>query len=86
MSGGTGDLGLAVALHFLGDRPDVPRVRAEAGAARLLVATRDTGAVEQIEDGVTGLAVPHESPVVVARRWEALFDEVIAERDYRRLT
>ena len=130
MSGGTDDLGLDVALHFLGDRPDVPRllagldaltrlsrgaglphVSAEAGAARLLVATRDTGAVEQLKDGVTGLAVPHELPVAVAaalgrlieapglrrkiereysaavaaRYCEALFDEVVAERDGRRL-
>jgi len=81
-----GDLGLAGALRFLGDRPDVPRlltgldalawlsrdeglphVIAEAGAARLpVVATRDNGSVEQIEEGITGLFVPHESPGAVA--------------------
>jgi glycosyltransferase involved in cell wall biosynthesis len=92
----------------------MPHVIAEAGAAGLpVVATRDNGSAQQIEDGVSGLFVPHESPVavassidwlirepdlrrrlghalrakverdysaeVVSRRWEALFDEVIAE-------
>ncbi len=92
----------------------MPHVIAEAGAARLpVIATRDNGTEEQIEDEVSGLFVPHESPdavgsainrlidepelrrklganlrlkvereysaAVVARRWEALFDEVIVE-------
>ena len=92
----------------------LPHAIAEAGAARLpVVATRDHGTVEMIEDGVTGLFVPHESPAavaaalgrligdpglrrrlggslrrkverdysaaVVARRWEALFDDLIKE-------
>ena len=127
------ELGLADAVHFLGDRQDVPEllagldafawlsrgegmphVIAEAGAAGLpVVATRDNGTEQQIADGETGLFVPHESPAavaaaldrllrepelgrrlganlrrkvereysapVVARRWEALFDEVIAD-------
>jgi len=80
-----------------------------------VVATRDHGTVEMIEDEVTGLFVPCESPeaaaaalgrliedrglrrslgeslrrkvereysaTVVARRWETLFDEAIAETE-----
>ncbi|WP_152046272.1 glycosyltransferase [Aureimonas psammosilenae] len=92
----------------------MPHVIAEAGAARLpVIATPDNGALEQIEDGVSGIFVPHESPQgvaaaisrlladpalrqrlgsglrekvereyavdVVARAWEALIDEVVAE-------
>jgi polysaccharide biosynthesis protein PelF len=92
----------------------MPHVVAEAGAAGLpVVATRDNGTEEQLEDGVSGLFVPHEAPdaaagairrllddpslarrlgrtlrrtvereysaAVVTRRWEALFDEVVAE-------
>ena len=106
-----GGLGLDGVLRFLGDQPGGPRLP--------VVATRVHGAVEQFEDGVTGLVVPHAAPGVVAtalaqlieapglrrrlgealrrkvereysaavvpRRWEALFDEVIAERDGRRL-
>ncbi len=46
----------------------MPHVIAEAGAARLpVIATPDNGALEQIEDGVSGLFVPHESPAEVAR-------------------
>lgn len=79
-------LGLAEAMRFTGDRPDVPRllagldlfcwlsrdegmphVIAEAGAACLpVIATRDNGSEEQIDDGVTGVFVPHESPPAVA--------------------
>ena len=45
----------------------MPHVIAEAGAARLpVIATRDNGALEQIEDGVSGLFVPHEDPATVA--------------------
>jgi polysaccharide biosynthesis protein PelF len=106
------------ALAWLSRGEGLPHVIAEAGAARLpVVATRDHGSVEMIEDGVSGLYVPHESPAVlaaaldrlladpglrrrlgsalrrtvereycaavVARRWEMLFDEVIAERERR---
>jgi len=45
----------------------MPHVIAEAGAARLpVIATRDNGTLEQIEDGVTGLFVPHQDPAAVA--------------------
>ncbi|WP_072342584.1 glycosyltransferase family 4 protein [Devosia enhydra] len=45
----------------------MPHVIAEAGAARLpVIATPDNGALQQIEDGVSGLFVPHESPGAVA--------------------
>lgn len=93
----------------------MPHVIAEAGAARLpVIATPDNGALQQIEDGLSGLFVPHEDPeavaaamlrlirdptlrrrlgaalrahveasysaAVVVPRWQALFDEVLAER------
>jgi polysaccharide biosynthesis protein PelF len=92
----------------------MPHVIAEAGAAALpVVATCDNGTAQQMTHGETGLFVPHEDPLAVARavetlladpalcrtlgqnlrrkvereysaavvtrRWEALFDEVIAE-------
>ncbi|MET0270503.1 MAG: glycosyltransferase [Sphingomonas sp.] len=45
----------------------MPHVIAEAGAAGLpVVATRDNGVAEQIEDGASGLFVPHEDPPAVA--------------------
>lgn len=45
----------------------MPHVIAEAGAAGLpVIATPDNGALQQIEDGVSGLFVPHESPSAVA--------------------
>ncbi|WP_062117537.1 glycosyltransferase family 4 protein, partial [Aureimonas sp. AU40] len=45
----------------------MPHVVAEAGAASLpVVATADNGTLEQIEDGVSGLFVPHESSAEVA--------------------
>jgi polysaccharide biosynthesis protein PelF len=45
----------------------MPHVIAEAGAARLpVVATRDNGTEQQLEDGVSGLHVPHEDPAGVA--------------------
>lgn len=45
----------------------MPHVITEAGAAGLpVVATRDNGSVQQIEDGVSGLFVPHEAPEAVA--------------------
>ena len=47
----------------------MPHVIAEAGAARLpVIATPDNGALQQIEDGVTGLFTPHENPVEAAAR------------------
>ena len=49
----------------------MPHVIAEAGAAGLpVIATRDGGTPQQIEDGVSGLFVPTESPPAVA---EAIF-------------
>ena len=45
----------------------MPHVIGEAGAAGLpVVATADNGSLEQIEDEVSGLFVPHESPEAVA--------------------
>ena len=101
-------------LVWLARGEGMPHVIGEAGAANLaVVATRDNGTEQQIEDGVSGLFVPHEDPpaaadavrrlidnlvlrrrlgahlrarverdysaAVVARRWEAVFDEVLAE-------
>lgn len=100
-------------LAWLSRGEGMPHVIAEAGAACLpVVATRDNGSEQQIQDGVSGLFVPHEDPPavaaaidhllrdaalrhrlgralrqhvereyaasVVARRWEALFDEILA--------
>ncbi|WP_182086466.1 glycosyltransferase [Aureimonas sp. ME7] len=46
----------------------MPHVVAEAGAAALpVVATADNGTLEQIEEGLSGLFVPHESPEAVAQ-------------------
>lgn len=46
----------------------MPHVIAEAGAASLpVIATPDNGALQQIEEGVSGLFVPHESPQDVAK-------------------
>ena len=45
----------------------MPHVVAEAGAAGLpVVATRDDGSAQQIEDGVSGVFTPHEDPAAVA--------------------
>lgn len=45
----------------------MPHVIAEAGAAGLsVIATSDNGTLEQIEDGKTGVFVPHEDPRAVA--------------------
>jgi polysaccharide biosynthesis protein PelF len=94
-------LELTSSVHFLGDRPDVPRlmagldlfcwlsenegmphVIAEAGAAGLpVIATRDNGALEQIEDGVSGLFVPHRAPRAVADvALRMLDDETLRKR------
>jgi glycosyltransferase involved in cell wall biosynthesis len=51
----------------------MPHVVAEAGAAALpVVATADSGSTQQIEHGVSGLFVPHESPDRVAAAIERL--------------
>jgi glycosyltransferase involved in cell wall biosynthesis len=56
----------------------MPHVVLEAGAARLpVVATRDGGTPDVIEDGQSGLFVPHESPPAVA----AALEQVLTERD-----
>lgn len=55
----------------------MPHVVLEAGAARLpVVATADGGTPEVIEDGESGLIVPHESPSAVA----AALEQVLANR------
>ncbi len=53
----------------------MPHVIAEAGAAGLpVIATPDNGALQQIEDGVSGLFVPHEKPRAVADAMLKLLD------------
>ncbi len=59
----------------------MPHVIAEAGAAGLpVVATADNGTLEQIEDGVTGLFVPHEAPDDVAAAILRLIDDPALRR------
>jgi len=59
----------------------MPHVIAEAGAARLpVVATRDNGSTQQLEEGVSGLHVPHEEPPAVA----AAVDRLLADDGLRR--
>lgn len=54
----------------------MPHVIAEAGAAGLpVIATPDNGALQQIEHGVSGLFVAHESPPEVASAMLALLDD-----------
>lgn len=54
----------------------MPHVIAEAGAARLpVVATADNGTLQQIEDGISGLFVPHENPPAVAAGLARLCDD-----------
>lgn len=51
----------------------MPHVIAEAGAAGLpVIATADNGSIQQMEHGVSGLFVPHESPADVAAAIERL--------------
>ena len=53
----------------------MPHVIAEAGAAGLpVIATRDNGTAEQIEDGVSGVFVPHEDPATTASAMLRLID------------
>lgn len=87
-------LGLGIAVRFLGDRPDVPdllhaldlfvwlsegegmpHVIAEAGAAGLpVIATPDNGALQQIDDEISGIFVPHRDPTAVANAILGLLD------------
>lgn len=96
----TYQLGLQRNVHFLGDRPDVPRLLAgldifvwlskgegmphvinEAGAAGLpVIATRDNGSEEQIEDNFTGLFVPHNAPTRVAVALDRLIRNPLLRR------
>lgn len=47
----------------------MPHVIAEAGAASLpVIATPDNGALQQIDDGISGLFVPYYDPASVAKR------------------
>ncbi|WCJ64184.1 glycosyltransferase family 4 protein [Agrobacterium tumefaciens] len=58
----------------------MPHVISEAGAAALpVIATPDNGALQQIEDGVSGLFVPYHIPAAIAERIGSL----IASSDYR---
>lgn len=53
----------------------MPHVIAEAGAARLpVIATPDNGAMQQIEDGISGMFVPYNDPASVARAMEKLIE------------
>lgn len=63
-------------LVWLARGEGMPHVIAEAGAARLpVIATRDNGTLEQIEDGVSGLFVPHEDPAAVAGAMARLIED-----------
>ncbi len=59
----------------------MPHVIAEAGAASLpVIATPDNGALQQIEDGTSGLFVPHENPPAVAAAMLRLIDDAPLRR------
>ncbi|TQX86872.1 MULTISPECIES: glycosyltransferase family 4 protein [Rhizobium] len=59
----------------------MPHVIAEAGAASLpVIATPDNGALQQIDDGISGLFVPYGDPASVARK----IAELIANSQIRR--
>src|ERR1019366_6431950 len=65
------------AMVWLARGEGMPHVVAEAGAASLpVIATRDNGTLEQIEDGVTGLFVPHENPSAVAAAMARLGEDL----------
>ncbi|GGD08643.1 glycosyltransferase family 4 protein [Aureimonas glaciei] len=54
----------------------MPHVVAEAGAAGLpVVVTADNGTLQQVEEGVSGLFVPHENPSAVAASVLRLLDD-----------
>lgn len=60
---------------WLSQGEGMPHVVAEAGAAGLpVIATRDGGTPQQIEDGVSGFFVPHENPSAVAQAMLNLID------------
>jgi glycosyltransferase involved in cell wall biosynthesis len=64
------------ALVWLSRGEGMPHVISEAGAASLpVVATRDNGSQDQIDEGYSGLFVPHESPVDVAAALDRLIQE-----------
>jgi glycosyltransferase involved in cell wall biosynthesis len=61
------------AMVWLARGEGMPHVVAEAGAAALpVIATRDNGTLEQIEDGRTGIFVPYERPEAVAATMDRL--------------
>ncbi len=69
-------LGGMDALCWLSRNEGMPHIISEAGAARLpVVATRDNGSLEQIEDTVSGLFVEHEAPDEVAACLIQLMDD-----------
>lgn len=69
------------AMVWLARGEGMPHVVAEAGAASLpVIATRDNGTLEQIEDGITGLFVPHEDPAAVARAMGRLAADAMLRR------
>jgi glycosyltransferase involved in cell wall biosynthesis len=67
---------------WLSRNEGMPHVISEAGAVCLpVVATRDNGSEQQITHGVTGLFVPHESPLEVASAITSLLhDRTLARR------
>ena len=74
-------LGGLDAFVWLSRHEGMPHVIAEAGAAGLpVIATPDNGALEQIEDGVSGLFVPHEDPSAVATAMLRLLDDAALRR------
>lgn len=70
------------AMVWLASGEGMPHVIAEAGAARLpVIATRDNGTLEQIEDGRSGLFVPHGDPGAAADAMQRLArDEELRHR------
>ena len=59
----------------------MPHVVAEAGAAALpVIATADNGTLQQIDDGVSGVFVPHEDPAAVAAAMLRLIDRPALRR------
>ncbi len=63
-------------LVWLSRDEGMPHIISEAGAARLpVVATRDNGSEEQIEDGHSGLFVAHQAPGEVAAQIVRLLDD-----------
>ncbi len=61
---------------WLSQGEGMPHVIAEAGAAGLpVIATRDGGTPQQIEDGISGVFVPHETPPAVAQAMLNLIDQ-----------